>query len=428
MKHEDSALENKNNKPVAVVEVGADSEADPERARFIKSIKDYWENYQEYKEEGKLSFTERLDQEEIKAVHGLILQPEITFEEFKKEALSYHDSFEKIDDLVKILPQEYALKEFREIMKDIDQMRKLSWRLMSVWGHVISAYLNELEARRGEYVRSEEIFGTGNSYWNVEDFFVLTPPEREQFLSKHPELKEGYERFHIYQYPKLMERLAAIEQTFYTRMSSNYEEVKKYIVEMHWSDDKMDDETIDIIFGINDNKVEKKVDYKRLKEYGNEQFAYQGTPYEYIRDFLKELNLKGDDVLYDLGCGYGRIPLYGAMTTPGKYKGIEIVPERVEEANTIKNKFELDNVEFRQGNVLEQDYSDGSVFFLFNPFCLSTLEQVIEKLREIARNKRIRIVSYGPCNDFFYRQDWLKPIETNLPNTPKGRVKIFESV
>lgn len=191
------------------------------------------------------------------------------------------------------------------------------------------------------------------------------------------------------------------------------------------------DERLDDLLGVVSEEIERgrNIDFRSLEQaYGFEQYAYQGTPYELIRTFLRDLKLSSDDVLYDLGCGYGRIPLYGAMVTPAQYRGIEIVPERVAEATAIKENLTLENVDFRQGNVLDQDFSDGSVFFLFNPFTTETLEQVGEKLETLSKTKKIRVVSLGPSVSYFRSQvTWLQPVESGAEERTWG-LMIFESI
>ena len=164
---------------------------------------------------------------------------------------------------------------------------------------------------------------------------------------------------------------------------------------------------IDWLLGI--QEVDENLELVRQK-YGDEQYEYQGTPYEFIADFLHALNLGSEDVLYDLGSGYGRIVLYAAITTNcGKCKGIEIVPERVRISQNAARSLLLSNVEFIQGNVIDCDFSDGTVFFLFNPFTWQTLEKIGEKFKKIASKKKIRIVTWGgPSVAYLERQSWLR--------------------
>lgn len=164
---------------------------------------------------------------------------------------------------------------------------------------------------------------------------------------------------------------------------------------------------IDWLLGI--QEISENLELQRQR-YGNEQYEYQGTPYEFIADFLHVLDLGPEDVLYDLGSGYGRIPLYAALTTNcGKCKGIEIVPERVRISQNAARALLLLNVDFIQDNVQDYDFSDGTIFFLFNPFTWQTLEKVGEKFKKIVAQRKIQIVTWGgPSVAYLERQHWLK--------------------
>lgn len=154
------------------------------------------------------------------------------------------------------------------------------------------------------------------------------------------------------------------------------------------------DHLIDELLGIpeDDDPVWKKTVNKRYG--GLEQTYYEGTSYERIREILNALGLKASDVVYDLGCGYGRLVFYGALTTEAQFRGIELVPERVRAARAIKERFAIANAEIIEGNVLDQDFSDGNIFYMFSPFSQQTLQQVLDKLRVISLTKPITIVSY----------------------------------
>jgi len=210
------------------------------------------------------------------------------------------------------------------------------------------------------------------------------------------------------------------------------EKAPKIIAEIFRSYDgtaePIDDNLCDDLLGISWKTKEKAINNKKLQDrFGIEQFLYEGTPYNYIRSFISILKPSVDDIIYDLGAGYGRVCLYGSLTSRASFKGIELVPERVFTALQAKKKFHIDNVNFIQSNVLDHDYHDGNIFFLFNPFFRETLEKVGEKLKEIAKNKNIKIVTWGgSSNDFFEEQDWLK--ETNSLEVRRGSsIQFFES-
>ena len=191
------------------------------------------------------------------------------------------------------------------------------------------------------------------------------------------------------------------------------------------------DSEIDQLLGISPETIEGDIDrFKLYRRYGIEQYIYEGTPYTYIRYFLHHLKPAHSDVIYDLGSGYGRVVLYGALTTPVQCVGIEIVPERVREANEAAQSLALSRATFIRHNVLEYDYSDGTIFFLFNPCSRPTLQKVTEKLQRISQRKSIRVIGWGGnINEHFANQDWLQDISP-LPigrDLDFRRLQIFET-
>ncbi len=213
------------------------------------------------------------------------------------------------------------------------------------------------------------------------------------------------------------------------RSSSKPDEISDYVRLLHDTGEIIDQQVFDDILGLNLFNPEKDTDYKELQaRYPGETFwEHEGrwsqyTRLEDLRGVIKDLNLSEADTLYDLGSGYGHVPLYAALTTPAVCKGLEIVPNRAKEADKARKRLRIPNVEFRQGNVLDADFSDGTVFFLFNPFSTDTLREVGERLRKIAEKKTIRIASYSSSEGYFRSQYWLRPIKG------EGSITIFESV
>jgi SAM-dependent methyltransferase len=166
------------------------------------------------------------------------------------------------------------------------------------------------------------------------------------------------------------------------------------------------------------------------RRYGFEQFTYEGTPYAYVRHFLHAINPTLSDVIYDLGCGYGKVVFYCALTTQAVAKGIEIVAERVGEAQAIKEKFSIEQAEFIRGNVTEQNFRDGTAFFLFNPFSDHAFWWVMEELHSIASDHTITIALWGGgLTEKFATQDWLTPIlyESPIFVPDLHRLRIYKS-
>ncbi|GAB3203410.1 SAM-dependent methyltransferase [Pontibacter aydingkolensis] len=72
------------------------------------------------------------------------------------------------------------------------------------------------------------------------------------------------------------------------------------------------------------------------------------------------------DVVYDLGCGDGRIVITAAKKYGATGKGIDINPERIAEAKQNAKAADVTGrVEFEVGNMFETDFSKASVVTLY---------------------------------------------------------------
>jgi uncharacterized protein (TIGR03000 family) len=95
---------------------------------------------------------------------------------------------------------------------------------------------------------------------------------------------------------------------------------------------------------------------------------YVPTPYEVVEAMLKLAEVHEGDVVYDLGCGDGRI----VVTAVSKFKakrgvGVDLDPARIRDSKaTAKAAGVEDKVEFRQEDVLKlKDIGDASVVMLY---------------------------------------------------------------
>src|SRR5207253_3922160 len=70
--------------------------------------------------------------------------------------------------------------------------------------------------------------------------------------------------------------------------------------------------------------------------------VYVPTPQEVVDKMLELANVKKGDVVYDLGCGDGRIVVTAAKKYGVKALGFDIDPDRIRESmeNVRKNKIE----------------------------------------------------------------------------------------
>jgi tRNA G37 N-methylase Trm5 len=98
----------------------------------------------------------------------------------------------------------------------------------------------------------------------------------------------------------------------------------------------------------------------------NPDVIFVPTPYEVVDKMFELANPRPGEVLYDLGCGDGRIPVQAAKKFGIKTWGFDINPVRVEEslANVKQNKVEhLTTIKLQ--DIFELDLSKADVITLY---------------------------------------------------------------
>lgn len=147
--------------------------------------------------------------------------------------------------------------------------------------------------------------------------------------------------------------------------------------------------------------------------------VYVPTPPEVVDEMLKLARVTGKDVLYDLGSGDGRIPIAAAKRFGTRGLGIDIDPQRIDEANAnAKEAGVTGKVKFMLGDLFELDLAPATVITLY------LLPQLNLKLRPklLALKPGTRIVSHE-----FDMGDWKpeKSVKVGVRNVhfwtvPKG--------
>lgn len=103
---------------------------------------------------------------------------------------------------------------------------------------------------------------------------------------------------------------------------------------------------------------------------------------------LRLVELKSGEILYDLGCGDGRIALVATREFGAKAIGVEINPFLwlIAKARSLRTR----GVEIRYGNFYRQNLTDADVIALYlSPKANQKLAEIIRRLP-----KPIRVVSY----------------------------------
>ncbi|MGH9145548.1 MAG: SAM-dependent methyltransferase [Vicinamibacterales bacterium] len=131
---------------------------------------------------------------------------------------------------------------------------------------------------------------------------------------------------------------------------------------------------------------------------------YVPTPPEVVEAMLKVANVKAGDVVYDLGCGDGRIVVTAAQKYGARGVGIDIDPQRIKEANENVQKAGVgDRVKIMQADLFETPLSEATVvtLYLLPSLNVKLMPKLMKELKP-----GTRIVSHA-----FDMGDW-KPEQT----------------
>ena len=93
---------------------------------------------------------------------------------------------------------------------------------------------------------------------------------------------------------------------------------------------------------------------------------YVATPPEVVDRMLRLASVSSTDVVYDLGCGDGRIVIAAAQQFGARGVGVNIDPARIDEARRNAAQAQVDHlVTFRLEDALTTDLSDATVVTLY---------------------------------------------------------------
>jgi len=94
---------------------------------------------------------------------------------------------------------------------------------------------------------------------------------------------------------------------------------------------------------------------------------YVPTPQEVVDEMLKMANVGKNDVVYDLGCGDGRLVITAVKKFGAKRGvGVDIDPQRIKESNANAQAAGVtDRVKFFEQNLFEADIKEATVVTLY---------------------------------------------------------------
>ena len=146
--------------------------------------------------------------------------------------------------------------------------------------------------------------------------------------------------------------------------------------------------------GISLTQPDNRTPAKIVPDAGKPDVIYVPTPQEVVDKMLQMAKVTKDDLLYDLGCGDGRIVVTAAKRYGCKAVGYDISPRRVRESleNVRKNNVE-DLVRIEQKDIFTLDLSKADVITLFLLPSLNV--KLIPQLDKLKPGSRIVSYRFG---------------------------------
>ena len=143
------------------------------------------------------------------------------------------------------------------------------------------------------------------------------------------------------------------------------------------------------------------------------------TPEDVVDRMLTLAKVTPDDVVYDLGCGDGRIPIAAAKKYGAKGVGLDLDPSLVELAKSNAKAAGVDRlVDFRVQNVLTADVSKATVVTLY---LLSSSNERLRPMLQQQLKPGARIVSHA----FSMGREWTADSVDQFVSTRGDEITLY---
>lgn len=142
---------------------------------------------------------------------------------------------------------------------------------------------------------------------------------------------------------------------------------------------------------------------KHVLQASNEQRnnPYDSLSHRALEQLTGRMAPGRQDIIYDIGCGKGRMICFFAQLNIARCVGIELdsVLARAATRNVARLRGGRDKVTVIEGDAADQDYSDASIVVMNNPFGAEVMRAVLARLTASLRSnpRRLRIYYCGPA-------------------------------
>jgi len=144
------------------------------------------------------------------------------------------------------------------------------------------------------------------------------------------------------------------------------------------------------------------------------EVPYEPTPPQVVEQMLKLAKVTEADMVYDLGCGDGRIVIAAAQKYKAHGFGVDLDPQRIEECRmNAENAAVADRLQFKVGDIMQTDISKATVVTLY----------LLDEVNLMLRPKLLRELPPGTriVSHAFYMADW-KADKSESPAKARNKV------
>jgi len=188
----------------------------------------------------------------------------------------------------------------------------------------------------------------------------------------------------------------------------------RYIEKILDAGRRMHDLLWDIRLGINTREIVSRTDCTSQNKDARKCCP---SPYFRLHQIFNRISINEGDIFADYGCGVGRVVCFAARLPFAKVYGVELYPDiaLVARRNAQKVRNRQATVEIIEGDVLDFNCQDVTIFFFYDPFEDQTIQNVLERIHStLLKNPcHTQIVYYGESErrSLFDNMSWLEEKE-----------------